>query len=77
MLLNKKINDSINISGYSTFFYRERATKALWFAETYGLVIKELKMEDTSGSDVNITLNGNINQGNTTLLVRPDHMAIL
>lgn len=34
-----------------------------------GLVLKELKMEDTSRNDVNVTLNGNINQGNTTLLV--------
>lgn len=47
----------------NTLFYREKATKALWFAETYGLVHKELKMEDTSGNDINATFPGTIIQG--------------
>ena len=46
----------------NTLFYREKATKALWFAETYGLVLKELKMEDT-GNDINVTLTGTTTQG--------------
>jgi len=44
-------------------FYREKVTKAFWFAETYGLVLKELKMEDTTGNDINVTLTGTIIQG--------------
>lgn len=47
----------------NTLFHREKATKVLWFAETYGLVLKELKMEDTSGNDINVTLTGTIIQG--------------
>ena len=47
----------------NTLFYREKATKALWFAETYGLVLKKLKMEDTSGNEINVTLTGTIIQG--------------
>ena len=44
-------------------FCREKATKALWFAETYGLVLKELKMEDRPDNDINVTLTGTIIQG--------------
>lgn len=47
----------------NTLFHREKATKVLWFAETYGLVLKELKMEHTSGNDINVTLTGTIMQG--------------
>lgn len=46
----------------NTLFHREKATKVLWFAETYGLVLKELKMEHTSGNDINVTLTGTIMQ---------------
>ena len=43
-----------------------KGIKALWFAEIYGLTLKELKMEHTTANDVNLTFNGNINQGNIT-----------
>lgn len=43
---------------------REKAEKALWFAETYGLVPKSLKMEDKTGAQINVTLAGDYNSGN-------------
>ena len=43
---------------------REKGEKALWFAETYGLVPKSLKMEDKTGAQINVTLAGDYNSGN-------------
>ncbi|KAJ7377065.1 hypothetical protein OS493_031023 [Desmophyllum pertusum] len=34
---------------------REKAQKALWFAETYGLNLKSLNMEDSTGKQINVT----------------------
>lgn len=47
------------------FLCREKAKKALWFAETYGVLPISLQMEDSTGQEVNINLTeeGNKNQG--------------
>ena len=37
-----------------SFLSREKAQKALWFAETYGLRLKSLAMEDPSGHPISI-----------------------
>lgn len=37
-----------------SFVSREKAQKALWFAETYGLSLKSLVMEDPSGCPISI-----------------------
>ena len=41
------------------FFHccRNKAQKALWFAETYGLTLKSLHMEDNTGRPINVDLN--------------------
>ncbi|KAJ7394804.1 hypothetical protein OS493_000638 [Desmophyllum pertusum] len=36
---------------------REKAQKALWFAETYGLNLKSLNMEDSTGKPICLNLN--------------------
>lgn len=43
--------------------WREKAKKALWFAETYGLVPHSLKMEDATGQELNMNLTDDKNQG--------------
>lgn len=35
---------------------REKAQKALWFAETYGLTLKTLHIEDRTGCQINVNL---------------------
>ena len=41
------------------FLSREKAQRALWFAETYGLNLKSLNMEDQSGRPISIGFTSN------------------
>ncbi|KAJ7380655.1 hypothetical protein OS493_007020 [Desmophyllum pertusum] len=44
---------------------REKAQKALWFADTYGLSLKYLNMEDSSGRPIDVNLNSADAQSST------------
>ena len=52
----------IKICDYD-FLCREKAKKALWFAETYGLVPLSLKMEHATGQEVTLNLTEDTNRG--------------
>ena len=41
------------------FLSREKVQRALWFAETYGLNLKSLNMEDQSGRPISIGFTSN------------------
>ena len=43
---------------YLILLFREKATDALWFAETYGLMPQSLQLRDNNGAihDVNVSL---------------------
>ena len=56
MLLHIKICDY-------DFLSREKAKKALWFTETYGLVPRSLKMEHATGQEVTLSLTEATNRG--------------
>ena len=60
-ILNKK-NNTISLH-----FCSEKAEKALWFAETYGLTLKTLNMEDTTGRQINVNLGQATQSGMNTL----------
>ena len=40
----------------STLFFREKAEKALWFAETYGLTPRSLQFDDATGDTTSLEL---------------------
>lgn len=57
--------DSNLLPAYSMRSFKTEASKALWFAEAYGLLPKSLKCGTMAGKNVNVTLNssyGNLDQ---------------
>ncbi|XP_068703929.1 uncharacterized protein [Montipora foliosa] len=54
---------------------REKAQKAFWFSETYGLKLKSLEMEDTTGRPVNLNFNSDtgVQEVNDVTYTRPSH----
>ena len=53
------------------FYYcREKAQKALWFAETYGITLKTLEMEGQTGKQITVNLSsGKITDCMTSLVI--------
>ena len=45
---------------------RLKAEKALWFAETYGLIPKTLTMADSTGTEINVPIGRDQNSGYST-----------
>lgn len=52
------VNLENEILNKQLFYYcREKAQKALWFAETYGITLKTLELEDSTGKPITVDLN--------------------
>ena len=60
--LNKKITYCVSLH-----YCSEKAEKALWFAETCGLTLKTLHMEDTTGRQINVNIGQATQSGKSTL----------